>query len=135
MRVKNGKFFPLPTLSRSDANVPFTSCCLIAMSAPPPTSIRVLRDAGVVEVAWGDKPAARLPFHFVRCLCPCAGCIDEISGERTLNPADVPQDVTPVKLAFSGNYALKIEWSDGHDTGLYTWDLLQDLAQQCSKSN
>ena len=105
------------------------------MPATPPTSIRVLRDAGVIEVAWSEGPPARLPFHFVRCLCPCAGCIDEISGERTLNPADVPQDVTPVKLGFSGNYALKIWWSDGHDTGLYTWDLLQELARECSKSN
>jgi DUF971 family protein len=105
------------------------------MPAAPPTSIRVLRDAGVIEVAWPEGPPARLPFHFVRCLCPCAGGIDEISGERTLNPADVPPDVTPVKLGFSGNYALKISWSDGHDTGLYTWDLLQELARQCSKSN
>jgi DUF971 family protein len=40
-----------------------------------------------------------------------------------------------VKLGFSGNYALKISWSDGHDTGLYTWDLLQELARQCLKSN
>ncbi|MCY2966498.1 MAG: DUF971 domain-containing protein [Planctomycetota bacterium] len=105
------------------------------MSAAAPTAIRALRTEGVFEVAWSPEPAVRLPFHFVRCLCPCASCIDEISGIRTLNPADVPTDVTPVKLGFVGNYALKIEWSDGHSTGLYTWDLLQELARECSKSN
>lgn len=104
------------------------------MSAPAPTSIRALRSDGVFEMAWSPAAPVRLPFHFVRSMCPCASCIDEISGVRTLDPADVPEDVAPTGLSFTGNYALKIEWSDGHSTGLYTWDLLQELARECTKS-
>lgn len=105
------------------------------MPAPVPTSIRALRGEGVFEVAWSPAEAVRLPFHLVRCMCPCAGCIDEISGVRTLVPAEVPLNVAPTVASFIGNYALKIEWTDGHSTGLYTWDLLWEIAQQCLKSN
>lgn len=105
------------------------------MTVPAPRAIRALRNDGVLEVTWSGQPPARLSFHDVRCFCPCAGCIDEISGVRTLNPASVPHDVTPTRLEFVGNYALKVEWSDGHSTGLYTWTLLDQLTRECSKSN
>lgn len=57
-------------------------------------------------------------------------CIDEFTGERILDPVTIPPDIAPVELSFTGNYALKIRWSDGHDTGLYTWNLLESLAHE-----
>lgn len=77
-------------------------------------------------------PVAYLPFRLVRQRCPCASCIDEITGERILDPQSVPPDIAPTGLSFTGNYALKVVWSDGHSTGLYTWDLLAELAREGS---
>jgi DUF971 family protein len=104
-----------------------------AMSAPP-THLRALKDAGLLELDWADGSSSRLPLKLLRARCPCASCVDEISGERILDPATIPETIVPVKMGFSGNYALKITWSDGHSTGLYTWDLLAEIAR-CTKSN
>lgn len=57
-------------------------------------------------------------------------CIDEFTGERILDTGTIAADIAPADLSFIGNYALKIRWSDGHDTGLYTWDLLESLARE-----
>jgi len=105
------------------------------MKAVAPRSIRALRSEGVFELAWGEQAPIRITFHDFRCACPCAGCIDEISGVRTLVPATVPLEVAPTGLEFVGNYALKVQWSDGHSTGLYPWPLLSRLSDECSKSN
>ena len=94
---------------------------------PPPTSIRAITDQRVLEIGWPGGRVERLPFRFVRGRCPCAACVDEITGRRIVDVADVSVDVHPVNVTFSGNYALKVQWSDGHDTGLFTWDYLQQL--------
>jgi PAS domain S-box-containing protein len=60
--------------------------------------------------------------------------VDEMTGERILDPATIPADIQPTGLSFSGNYALKIAWSDGHSTGLYTWDLLAEIAQTAGQA-
>lgn len=92
-----------------------------------PQKIRVLREAGVMEITWPPEEVIRYPFFVLRCECPCAGCVNEFTGERTLDPRAVPGDIKPTSVEFSGNYALKIHWSDGHNTGLYSWDLLDRL--------
>ena len=104
------------------------------MSAPPPIHLRARKLEGILEVEWADAPVAQVPFKLLRCRCPCASCVDENTGVRTLDPATIPDDVVPTNLGFTGNYALKITWSDGHSTGLYTWDLLSEIAQ-CTKSS
>lgn len=97
------------------------------MTTTPPRNIRALKSEGALEITWPDGPVARLPFHYLRCECPCAGCVDEMTGLRTLDVEGVPRDVHPTSIGFSGNYALKIEWSDGHGSGLYTWSRLREL--------
>lgn len=92
-----------------------------------PTSIKALRAERVLLLSWPDGTSARYPFRFLRLECPCAGCVNEFTGERMLDPTTVPEDVAPTAIEFSGNYALKIMWSDGHYTGLYTWDRLGQL--------
>ncbi|MGH7590230.1 MAG: DUF971 domain-containing protein, partial [Gemmatimonadales bacterium] len=57
--------------------------------------------------------------------CSCAECVDEVSGRALLDPGRVPEDVRPVKLQLIGNYGLKIWWSDGHHTGIYTFEALE----------
>lgn len=98
--------------------------------AATPQKIRALREDGVFEIVWNDEHKTLYPFKFLRCECPCAACVNEFTGERILNPDTVPEDILPEEVGFSGNYALKIKWSDGHFTGLYTWDYLGRLASQ-----
>jgi DUF971 family protein len=82
------------------------------------------RDDGIL-IEWdttgheGWYPALPL-----RLGCPCAACVDEMSGRAVLDPAQVPPDVRPVSLALVGAYGLKVTWSDGHDTGIYTFERL-----------
>src|SRR5262249_45269279 len=100
-----------------------------SMAAPPPTKIRAHRETGRLELEWAGSPPVGVPFPLVRARCPCASCVDENTGIRLLDPATIPPDIQPTGMSFTGNYALKIAWSDGHSTGLYTWDLLAELAQ------
>jgi DUF971 family protein len=101
-------------------------------AADPPRNIRALRDAGRFEIEWHDGAVQQLPFRLVRGRCPCAGCVDELTGRRVVGVEDVPPDVQPTAIELSGNYALKITWSDGHNTGLYRWDYLRSLNEQTS---
>ncbi len=94
-----------------------------------PTTIRALREPPALELHWPDGHTIPLPYRLIRENCPCAACVDEITGERLLDPATIPADIRPTNLAFAGNYALKITWSDGHDTGLLTWVLLRRLCK------
>ena len=99
------------------------------MSAPPPEKIRALREEKVFELKWPNQEPVRLPFRFVRQHCPCASCIDEFTGAKILDPNSVSPEITPTQMGFRGNYALQIAWSDGHGSGLYTWDHLAELAE------
>lgn len=92
-----------------------------------PTVIRAHKDAGVLELQWEGEPAHRIPFAFLRGECPCASCIDEFTGRLILDRSNIPATIVPTAMGFVGNYAVKITWSDGHSTGLYTWDHLSNV--------
>ncbi len=94
----------------------------------PPLQIRAIRSAGVFEIAWTEGTIHRYPFRLLRESCPCAACVNEFTGERILDVASIPDSIEPVGMNFCGNYAIKIQWSDGHSTGLYSWDRLSHLA-------
>jgi len=61
----------------------------------------------------------------LRLACPCAECVDEMTSRPLLNPATIPADIRPVHLALVGTYGLRVHWSDGHSTGIYTFAWLQ----------
>ena len=98
------------------------------MMSAPPILFRAHRDRRLFEVGWEGEAARSISFKTLRCECPCAVCVDEMTGVRILKADDVPEDIAPVKLEPSGNYAVRIVWSDGHSTGIFTWDRLRDLA-------
>jgi len=56
--------------------------------------------------------------------------VDEWTRERTLDPASVPEDVHPLSIQSVGRYAIQINWSDGHSTGLYTYQRLRAMAER-----
>jgi len=79
-----------------------------------------------LTIEWRDGLVAHYPLFYLRDSCPCAGCVDEVSGKKTLDPATIPSDIHIQKAEYVGNYALRITWSDGHDTGLYAFRALRD---------
>jgi len=84
---------------------------------------------GVIHIDWGNgKTSALNPYH-VRCACPCAMCVDEYTGEPLLDPERVPKDIHPQTIQLLGNYAVAFHWSDGHSSGIYSWEFLQRLAE------
>ena len=91
-----------------------------------PTS---LRQSGPLEleIAWSDEHLSRYPVVMLRRACRCAACIDEWTGEQILKEDQVPEDVKPLRLEPVGRYAIHIAWSDGHSTGIYTFDHLRRL--------
>jgi DUF971 family protein len=93
-----------------------------------PACLTFRRAEGVLEIAWEPGgPATRLTARALRLACRCAGCVDEFTGAALLDPASVPADVSIAGAAPIGNYAVKFFFTDGHDTGLYTWDHLASL--------
>jgi DUF971 family protein len=82
---------------------------------------------GELGIVWADQRESYYPGHALRCACACAGCIDERTGQKLLQEERVPRDVKPVELHPVGNYGISIRWSDGHDTGIYTFERLREL--------
>ena len=92
--------------------------------APPPEAID-LNERGEFEIAWPGGRVAIVPGFTLRDLCPCAACIEEGTGKKILDPSTIPLDIRAERIDPVGSYAIQVHWSDGHDTGLYTWDLLR----------
>jgi len=98
---------------------------------PPvrPTDVAISPDGGV-HFRWDDGKESRFGPHWLRARCPCAGCVDEWSGKRTVGEAQVKPDVRAHNLEPVGRYAARLQWSDGHDAGIYSWDYLLELRRE-----
>ncbi len=79
-------------------------------------------------IHWPDGTDTALDNHALRCACPCAVCVDEYTGAQLLDPLQVPPDVSIDGIERLGNYAVAFTWSDGHTTGIYSWEYLKKLA-------
>ena len=90
----------------------------------------VAAEDGNVVVKWQDGQESRYPFYDLRCLCPCALCVDEWTGERRLEKGRVPSDVKANEIRPVGRYALQVSWSDGHASGIYTYDRLREISEK-----
>jgi DUF971 family protein len=92
-----------------------------------PRDIQALRPERALRIEWTDGAITSGDFWKLRTECQCAGCVDERTGQRTLDPRTVPANVAIERMELVGNYAVRVHWSDGHSTGLYTWDRLRGL--------
>ena len=100
----------------------------------PPMPHAITREPDGVLIEWDtDGHAWLYPARELRLACPCAGCVEEMTGRRLLQPDAIAGDIRPGSLALVGAYGLRINWSDGHDTGIYTFELLRALCacQRC----
>ena len=82
-----------------------------------------------IVILWDDGHRSPYPHRFLRLRCPCASCVDEMTGRPRLDPDTVPQDVSALDQMQVGNYALQFLWSDAHYTGIYPFDVLRRLCQ------
>jgi len=93
---------------------------------PFPSEITRANDHDVL-VKWRDGHESLFLARPLRLACPCAGCRDEVTGEGRIVAKDIPEGVHPLRIAQVGNYAIAIEWSDGHRTGIYSFRQLRAL--------
>jgi len=83
-------------------------------------------------IVWSDGHRSEYNVRNIRLECRCAHCIDEWTREKILKPESVPMDIRPEEIESVGRYALKIDWNDGHDTGIFTFDQLRKLCECAS---
>jgi ATP-binding protein involved in chromosome partitioning len=96
------------------------------MAKRPVVPRAITREDAGLRIEWEPGHEAFYPARALRLGCGCAVCVDEMSGRPLLDPATVPDDVRPVSLALVGGYGLRIGWSDGHGTGIYTFERLRE---------
>jgi DUF971 family protein len=79
------------------------------------------------DITWNDGHFSSYPSWYLRENCTCASCVEEFTGVRKIAHGDIPSTLERVSVAPVGNYALNFGWSDGHHTGIYTFDYLRKL--------
>lgn len=85
--------------------------------------------------SWQGFGLAEIPVRDLRLECPCASCQDEMTGEKIIRENDVSQSVKIQKWEWVGHYAVKFYFSDGHTTGIYSFDYLHELTRSQSGKN
>ncbi|WP_020651141.1 gamma-butyrobetaine hydroxylase-like domain-containing protein [Solimonas variicoloris] len=96
------------------------------MQAAAPTLIRLHRKARVLELGWPDGRRAELPCEYLRVFSPSA----ELRGHGLPEPMLLggKREVNITRIEPVGSYAVRLVFDDGHDSGLYSWDVLEELA-------
>jgi DUF971 family protein len=94
-------------------------------TTPQPTEIKLHQASRILEIAFADGRQFRLPYEFLRVYSPSAEVRGHGPGQETLQIGK--RDVTINNVEPIGHYALRPTFSDGHDSGIYSWDYLYDL--------
>ncbi|MHC4824032.1 MAG: DUF971 domain-containing protein [Planctomycetota bacterium] len=85
------------------------------------------RQGDRLRLTWSDELVGSLGIRDLRIGCPCAFCVNEISGQRMIDPEDIPEDIGLTDMQPVGRYAYRLLFDDGHDTGLFTLEALRSL--------
>lgn len=104
------------------------------MSKYTPTGITANRETNEVTILWADGAESVYPFALLRNACPCAECRgghENMHSEPTPDMYEIPLiDTKTIRIRAIepvGNYAIVIEWEDGHRFGIYNWRYLRAL--------
>jgi len=95
-----------------------------AQPAPPPVEIILHQQSHLLEVAFADGRRFKLPCEFLRVYSPSAEVRGHGPGQEVLQTGK--KEVTIARVEPVGNYAVRLVFSDGHSSGIYSWDLLYD---------
>jgi DUF971 family protein len=97
------------------------------MSSPLPTGAG-LPSPELLEISWSDGAKLVYPAPYLRAQCPCAECVDEWTGEVRVAEAQFP-NVAVAAVRQVGAYALTVRFSDGHGTGIYSFERLRRIGR------
>ncbi len=105
-----------------------------------PQRITIDREVGVLYTNWADGLEGKYPLRWVRANCPCATCREErreaAAEEDLLKLSAGPLPSTKIKSAeLVGNYAVRLEWTDGHGSGIYAFSALRDIAEAVNEDS
>jgi len=81
-----------------------------------------------LSINWSDEAETKYNAADLRRACPCAGCINEWTGEKMLKAENIEDDLSFSSISIVGRYALNFHFSDGHDTGIFSFDYLRKLS-------
>ncbi|QEN03848.1 DUF971 domain-containing protein [Thiospirochaeta perfilievii] len=95
----------------------------ITSKAITPPQVALSKD--LVTITWDDGTVKEVPNKELRDSCKCALCVDEYTGKKTLKKEDIPEDIHGEKAVPLGNYAVSIQWSDGHTSSIYPYSSLK----------
>jgi DUF971 family protein len=94
-----------------------------------PREIRQVGETGL-QITWADDRVCDYSAAGLRRACPCAQCVNEWTGQRTLLPDTISAELTITDINIVGRYALNFRWSDAHETGIYSFKYLRELCEQ-----
>ena len=95
---------------------------------PAPTEIKLHQKSQVLEISFADGRTFKLPAEFLRVHSPSAEVRGHGPGQEVLQAGK--KNVGIVAVDPVGQYAVQLRFSDGHDTGIYSWDLLYDFGER-----
>src|SRR5881396_23526 len=96
-------------------------------NTPRPTEIKLHQKSRVLEISFADGKTFKLPCEFLRVYSPSAEVRGHGPGQEVLQPGK--RDVTISEVEPVGHYALRPKFSDGHDSGIYSWEYLHELGR------
>jgi DUF971 family protein len=96
--------------------------------SPQPTEITLHQASNVLEIAFADGKTFRLPCEFLRVYSPSAEVRGHGPGQEVLQTGK--KKVGVLRIEPVGNYAVQLYFSDGHDTGIYSWALIYDYGMR-----
>jgi DUF971 family protein len=82
-----------------------------------------------LSITWSDESETHYNAAQLRRACPCAACIDEWTGKKTLMDESIPDEITISHISIVGRYALNFHFSDGHETGIYSFAMLRKMGE------
>lgn len=97
-------------------------------STPIPTEIKLHKQSRMLEVAFNDGKRFNLPCEYLRVYSPSAEVRGHGPGQETLQVGKKEVEITNIEPV--GQYAVVLVFSDGHDSGIYSWDYLYDLGME-----
>jgi DUF971 family protein len=96
----------------------------LSKSVPQPTEIKLHQKSRILEISFADGKTFRLPCEFLRVYSPSAEVRGHGPGQEVLQTGKKDVEITRIEPV--GHYAVQLHFSDGHDTGIYSWDLLYE---------
>jgi DUF971 family protein len=97
-------------------------------TTPTPTEIKLHQKSRVLEIAFADGEHFELPYELLRVYSPSAEVRGHGPGQEVLQVGKKDIDITQIEPV--GSYAVQLVFSDGHDSGLFSWDYLYGLGMQ-----